>query len=102
MHKLASSYHWTKDYIFDFIYLDEALDYIDEIRKQGIIDNLNALFIAHNPNSKQPKELMDMWLLELKKLEGRSIIELENDLPEEGAFDKLRSMLGQTSKKRKK
>lgn len=81
--------------------MDEALDYIDEIRKQGIIDNVNALIIAHNPNSKKPKELLDTWLNELKKLEGRSIINLDSDLPEEGAFDKLRAMFGQKPKSKK-
>lgn len=81
--------------------MDEALDYIDEIKRQSLIERINGLFIAHNPHSKKPKQLIDTWINELKKLESRSMINLVDDLPEEGAFDKLRSLFGQKPKKKK-
>lgn len=87
---LAHHYGWSKHQILNEVYFDEAIDYIDLIKRRGIINNLTQLAIVSNPHTRQPKELYETLRLELRKLEKRTMIDV---MPEKGAFDKLRGIL---------
>jgi len=60
------------------------------------LQDLTQLAITSNPHTKNPKELYETLRRELKKLEKHTIIDV---LPEKGAFDKLRNVLGSKGKK---
>lgn len=97
---LASSYHWTKDYILDQIFLDEAFYYMESIQRRELTGALMQLSIVENPHRKKPEVLRKSLEQELKKLNKERIIKPEDVLPEEGAFDKVRKLLGTPKKKK--
>ena len=92
---LASNYHWAKNEILDTVYLDEAIDYLDMIKRRKVQEDLMQLAIISNPHTKEPKTLHNYLLGELKKLERRGMIEAT---PEVGAFKKLKSILNHPKK----
>jgi len=87
---LASNYHWSKNDILDTVYLDEAIEYIDMIKRRKLQESLMQLAIISNPHVKEPKTLQNYIQNELKKLEKSGMIE---STPEPGAFDKLKAIL---------
>jgi len=92
---LAYHYKWSKNDILNTVYFDEALEYLDVIKRRNIIQDLTQLAIVANPHTKNPKELYTTLQRELKKLQKHTIIDV---LPEKGAFDKMRSILGSKGK----
>lgn len=82
------------------VYIDEAFEYIKAIHKQHLSDALLQLAIVANPHQKKPETLVKVIDDELKKLEDNRNIELDV-LPEKGAFDKIRAILGKKRKKQK-
>lgn len=80
------------------VFFDEALEYLDLIKRRNILENLTKLAITSNPHTKKPKDLYDSLLQELKKTEKSSIMDV---LPEKGAFDKMRKILGNKNKGKK-
>lgn len=87
---LASNYHWAKSEILDNVYLDEAIEYLDMIKRRKLQNDIMQLAIISNPHTKEPKTLHNYLLDELKNLERRGMIEVT---PEVGAFTKLKSIL---------
>lgn len=87
---LASNYHWAKREILDDVYLDEAIEYLDMIKRRKVQEDLMQLAIISNPHTKEPKALHKFLADELKNLERRGMIEVT---PEQGAFTKLKSIL---------
>jgi hypothetical protein len=87
---LASNYHWAKREILDYVYLDEAIEYLDMIKRRKLQDDLMMLAIISNPHTKEPKTLQNYLTGELKKMERRGMIDTT---PEVGAFTKLKSIL---------
>lgn len=65
------------------------------IKRRNILQKITQLAIVGNPHTKKPQELFDNLRNELKKLEKRTIIDV---LPEKGAFDKMRNILGKRKK----
>lgn len=102
VHSLALNYHWSKTEILDTVYLDEAFFYIDNIRIQKYRDILLDVAIVATPHMKDEdrKEFYRSVELDLKKLENKYNIDNEDDeLPEEGAFEKLRAIFKPKPKK---
>ena len=66
------------------------------IKRRNILQKITDLAIVSNPHTKKPQELFDSLRNELKKTEKRTIVDV---LPEKGAFDKMRNILGNKGKK---
>lgn len=94
---LASQYGWTKDYILDFVYPDEAMSLSRLIRNRIAKDNLMNLAIASNAWSKDPKALG-------KELESRIDMELElgEEEPDHAAIERLKGKLSNSKQIRVK
>jgi hypothetical protein len=57
---LAHEYGWTKEYILNAIYPDEAVELTSIIRKRTYNQKMLDLAIASNPWSKEPKKLWEV------------------------------------------
>lgn len=86
---LANAYKWSKRDILRDVYLDEALIYIDLIKRRNLQDRLLELAIISNPHTKNPKELHTFLSNELRSLEGGNIMDLER---EKNATEKIKNI----------
>jgi hypothetical protein len=86
---LASEYGWTKDYILDYVYPDEAIELSRRIRNRITQNNLMSLAISSNPWSDNPKALV-------RELESRidEEMELGDEEPDHAALSRLKQKLG--------
>lgn len=66
------------------------------IKRRNVLQQITKLAIVSNPHTKKPQELFTSLRNELKKMEKRTIIDV---LPEKGAFNKMRNILGNKGKK---
>ena len=102
VHTLALNYHWSKEEILETVYLDEAYFYIDNIRMAQNRKLLLDMAIVISPHLKDQdrKNFYREIENDLKKLENTYIINSDDDeLPEAGAFDKLRAIFKPKNKK---
>lgn len=61
---LASEYGWSQDYILDFIYPEDVINYQKTISKRKYADYLMLLVIAHNPYTEEPEALFEQLRME--------------------------------------
>lgn len=92
---MASAYGWSKAQILDDVFLDEALDYLDSIKEDKLQAYYMQAIIVSNPHTKDPKKLLTSLDEELRRSTGGGILEEE---PEEGAFEKLRTIFNKKQK----
>jgi len=84
---LAAEYGWTKDYILENVYPDEAHEFLNAIKKRTYGRYLMELAIAQNTTTKEPRKLWDM----LEKESGENEI-IEEEIDHAG-IQKLKSMI---------
>lgn len=102
VHTLALNYHWSKTEILDTIYLDEAFFYIDNIRITQNRKILLDMAVTITPHLKENdrKDFYKSIENDLKKLENQYTLDSDEDeLPEAGAFEKLRAIFKPKIKK---
>ena len=90
---LANQYGWTKDYILDCVYPDEAAELTGILRRRIYGEYLINLAIAHNPWAKDPKDLWKTFSQEAKK--GRA---LGSEQLDKSGFKRLKSKLARSSR----
>lgn len=91
---ISGAYGWTREEVLDLYFL-EAFLYMEAIQKDKIQDYYMQAIIAVNPKTKDPKELLKTLHKQMDDLAGVSD---DDALPEPGAFDKLRRLLGSKKK----
>jgi hypothetical protein len=87
---LASEYGWSKDDIYNHVYVDELMSLIPVIKNRKMDDYRMRLAIAQNPHAKDPKKL---W----RSLQSKKDRTEETKLDESG-FEIFKSRLSRSSK----
>ncbi len=90
---LANQYGWTKDYILDHVYPDEAVELTGILRRRIYGEYLINLAIVHNPWAKDPKDLWQTFSKEAVK--GR---ELGSEQLDKSGFKRLKTKISRSSR----
>lgn len=91
---MASEYGWTKDYILERVYPDEAVTLTKIIRQRIYNGKILDLAIAGNAWVKEPKKLWD--ILE-KQVENNTKLGEETEI-DHGSLQRLKNQLKNKSR----
>lgn len=101
IHTLASTYGWDKRTILEQIYPEEIEPLIKRIRRDEANKNLTHLAIVHNPNSQNPKKLIQQFEGQLVNMDGRYYEVMEMDKDNERKLIEIRERMKENAKKRR-
>lgn len=90
--QLARYYHWGREEILNYVYLDEAIYYVNEAKRAEVEGYIMLSHISLLPHTKQPRKFVDALIKQLRT-DAENYTMDEEAQPDIGAFNKLRQIM---------